>query len=150
MANIQAIQVPYKTVPQMTSALLAGEVQFFFDTSITAIPQIKAGKFRALGRSGLSRSPSLPQVQPISESGVPGFNIVGRNGLLAPAGTPPLVIAKLNTAIQHIFDSQDYREQLARYDLEPLGGTPEQFESDLQADMNRWARVFVEQKIPKQ
>lgn len=150
MANIQAVQIPYKSVPQAATALLSGEVQFFFDTVITAMPQINAGKYRAMGVSGLKRTPGLPSVPPIAEAGVPSFDIVGHNGLLAPAGTPAQTISALNAAIQQVMDLHEVREQLANYDIDPIGGSPEKFSAILQADMDKWARVVAEAGIPRQ
>src|SRR5476649_1929246 len=100
MAGIQMTHIPYRGVPQAQQAVMTGEVATFFDTPITALPQIRAGTVRALGITTSKRLAVAPELPTIAEAGVPDYEVVGWNGILAPANTPRPIVDKLNKAIQ--------------------------------------------------
>src|SRR5690606_34995922 len=125
--GIQMLHVPYKGSGPAVVALLAGEVSLMFDSISTSLPQVKAGKLKALAVTGEVRSPLLPEVPTVQESGVPGFLVNGWYGILAPAGTPPGVVDTLSRAIADALREPGLRQQLAGYGYAPVGSTPQAF-----------------------
>jgi len=102
---------------------------------------VKAGKLRALAVSTLKRSPALPQLPTVAESGLPGFEVSVWFGVLAPAGTPRDIVNKLNGAIVKSLQTPDVHERLASQGAEAIGNTPEQFTAQMQRDLVKWAKV---------
>lgn len=134
------VNVPYKgTGPQM-QAVVAGEVDMTIDP-FNAVQMIRAGKLRPLAVLSPQRSPTLPQVPTMQEAGVEGMNFSSWAGLLAPAGTPPAIVQRLHAEVVRILALPEVREQLARIDYEPVGGSPEQFAATITEDSARWARL---------
>jgi tripartite-type tricarboxylate transporter receptor subunit TctC len=144
MAGVQMTHVPYKGSAPALSDLLGGQVQLMFDNLPPSLPQIKAGKLRALGVTSVARAPALPDTPTIAESGLPGFDASSWFGLLAPAGTPPAVIAKLNTEIAKWLVTPEAREKLIAIGANIAGGTPEDFARHIQAETAKWAKVVKE------
>ena len=144
MAGVDIVHIPYKGTPQVTAALLANEVQMFFDVPITAIPQIRNGKLRALAVTSTRRIAALPEVPTMQEAGIPGYEVVGWNGLLAPAGTPKEIISRIHADIQRLLQRPEVREWMASQALESVGSRPEEFAAVIQADMAKWARIARE------
>lgn len=142
MANIQVTQVFYKGSPQVMTALVGGEIQVYFAASMgTVFPQLKAGRVRVLGVCTRERLPFLPDVPSISDS-VPGYEVSGWNGLLAPAATPRAVIDQLNREIVRIVKTPQFAEQFAPEGIVPVGNTPEQFAQVMVNDIAKWAKVI--------
>jgi len=138
-ANIT--HVAYKSSPQIMTALLGGEINVYFVTTMsTAVPLVRAGKLRALGVSSTERLKLLPDVPSISDT-VPGFEVRGWNGILAPSGTPRTVIVTLNREIATIVHTPEFTERLAGEGALPVGNTPEQFNDVIRADIAKWAKV---------
>lgn len=132
--------VPYKgTGPQLT-ALLAGEVSMAVD-GFPALPHVKSGKLRALAALSPKRSPVLPDVPTMRESGVQGVEIGSWTGLLAPAGTPKEIVNRLQVEIAKIVALPDVKERFASAGAEPVGNTPEQFAAIIDAENATWAKV---------
>lgn len=144
MAGVDIVHIPYKGTPQVTAALLANEVQMFFDVPITAIPQIRNGKLRALAVTSTRRIAALPDVPTMQEAGIPGYEVVGWNGLLAPAGTPKEIISKIHADIQRLLQRAEVRDWMASQALESVGSRPEEFAAVIEADMAKWARIARE------
>ncbi len=142
LTGIRIVHVAYKGAPQVMTALIAGEIQIYFNVPISALPQIKAGKVRALGVSTKSRLAILPEVPTIAESGVPGYEVIGWNGILAPARTPRTIIARLHGEIVKVLRSPDIVEQLAAQGVDLIGNTPEEFAAIIRSDVEKWARVL--------
>jgi len=142
MAGVRMVHVAYKGAPQVMTALIGGEIQIYFNVPITSLPQIKAGKVRALGVSTKSRLAIMPDVPTIAESGVPGYEVVGWNGILAPAKTPRPIIARLHDEIVKILRSPDVVESLTAQGVDPIGNTPEEFAAIVRFDVAKWARVL--------
>jgi tripartite-type tricarboxylate transporter receptor subunit TctC len=142
MAGIQVTQVFYKGAPQVMTALIGGEIQSYFVASMaTALPQMKAGRIRALGVGTRERLPFLPEVPPIADT-VPGYDVQGWNGMLAPAGTPRAIVDLLNREIVRIVKTPQFAEQFAPEGIVPVGNTPEQFTQIMIADIAKWAKVI--------
>lgn len=141
MAGVDIVHVPYKTVAAAITDLIAGQVQVMFTVGPAGLPQVKAGRIRGLAVSTARRSSFAPDLPTVAESGMPGFDVVAWNGVLAPAGTPKPVITKLHDAIIAAMREPDVRSRMAGLGFEPVGDTPEQFGEFLKADVARWAKV---------
>jgi tripartite-type tricarboxylate transporter receptor subunit TctC len=142
MAGISMEHVAYKASPLAHIEMIAGQVQVMFDGMPTALPQIKAGKLRALGVTTAKRSPQLPEVPTIAEAGVPGYEAAGWFGVAAPAKTPKAVVDKLNTEIVRILNLPEVKERLITQGADPVGDTPEQFAVFRRAEMAKWGKVI--------
>ena len=142
MAGIDIVHVPYKGGAPSTLAVLSGEVQITFATLPGAMPHIKSGKLNGPAVTTAKRSPALPEVPTIAESGLPGFDISSWAGLMAPAGTPKSVVLMLNAATVKALASPDMRERLAGEGAEPVGNTPEQFAAFVKAELAKWAQAI--------
>jgi tripartite-type tricarboxylate transporter receptor subunit TctC len=121
---------------------LAGRVAMIATSSMSlTVPQVRAGKLRALGITSATRSGALPDIPTIAEGGVPGYEAVQWSGLLAPAGTPPTLIARLNREVTAILRAPDIRDRLAADSAEVVAGSPAQFAEFLKVETAKWARV---------
>jgi tripartite-type tricarboxylate transporter receptor subunit TctC len=141
-AGIDAPHIPYKGSAPALSDLMGNHVQLMFDSMITALPLVESGKLRALAVTGKTRSPLVPNVPTIAESGLPDYEATGWTGIVVPAKTPPDVIAKLNSAIVLALKSPDLREALERQSAEPVGSTPEEFASFIRKETDKWAKTI--------
>ena len=142
MAGLQVTQVFYKGAPQVMTALIGGEIQVYFVASMaTALPQLKAGRVRAIGVATRERLPFMPDVPPIADT-VPGYEVQGWNGMLAPAGTPRAIIDQLHREIVRIVKTPQFAEQFAAEGIVPVGNTPEEFTRVMIADIAKWAKVI--------
>jgi len=146
-AGIELTHIPFRGVPQVQTALLRGEVSMFFDTPSTALPMMREGRLRALAVGTATRSPAMPEVPTIAESGLPGFEVFGWNGILAPAGTPRPIIERLNAAIHAVMREPEVARQLAEQGAEPAPNSPEEFAARISADIAKWASVVREAGI---
>jgi len=144
MAGVQMTHVPYKGSAPALQDLIGGQVQLMFDNLPPSLPQIKAGKLRALAVTSSVRAPALPDVPTIAESGLPGFEASSWFGILAPAGTPPAIIAKVNAEVSKWLASPEGKEKLAGIGANAAGGSPEDFTRHIQAETAKWAKVVKE------
>jgi len=144
MTGVQMTHVPYKGSAPALTDLMGGSVQLMFDNLPSSLAFIKAGKLRALAVTSATRSPALPDVPTVAESGVPGFEASSWFGLLAPAGTPNDIILKVNADTQRWLASPDAKEKLQAQGAAAAGGTPEDFAKHIQAETAKWARVVKE------
>ncbi len=142
VTGTQLLHVPYKGAPQGVLAVMTGEVNMGFFNTPTVIGQIKDGKVRPLGVTSLQRSPLLPNVPTLAEQGIKDYEINTWFGFVAPAGTPPVVVARLNAEMNRILASPDVKEKLGPqgFDLAPPG-TPEAFGKVIQADLVKWVPI---------
>jgi tripartite-type tricarboxylate transporter receptor subunit TctC len=141
MAGVDMMHVPYKGSSPALTDLIGGQVQIMFDNLPSSLAQIKAGKLRAVAVTSLKRAPALPDVPTISESGLPGFEASSWFGVLAPAGTPAPIVARINGEVNKWLQSADARERLLGQGAEAAGGTPEQFASYIRVETEKWAKV---------
>ena len=144
MTSTSMIHVPYKGSAPMVTDLLGGHVQVAFDNVPNVITQVKAGKLRALAVTSLTRDPSLPDIPTVAESGVPGYEVGVWFGIVAPAGTPPDVTAKLNAELNKILRDPDVKQKFADQGVNPAGGPPERFSEHLRTQIEKWGRVVKE------
>jgi tripartite-type tricarboxylate transporter receptor subunit TctC len=141
MAGVKLLHVPYGGTAQVMSDLLAGRVQVMFSPASTVLPQVKEGQLVALASTGLQRASAAPDLPTVAESGVPGFDTSGWFGLLAPAGIPRDVIARLALATTEAAKSPDVIASLRPLGYDMEGGTPEAFDAFIRADLEKWSRV---------
>ncbi|MET0442195.1 MAG: tripartite tricarboxylate transporter substrate binding protein [Casimicrobiaceae bacterium] len=144
MTGVQMTHIPYKGSAPALTDLVGGQVQLMFDNLPSSLAFIKAGKLRALAVTSAQRSPALPDVPTVAESGVPGFEASSWFGLLAPAGTPRDIVTKINADTQKWLASPDAKDKLAAQGAAAAGGSPEDFAKHIQAETAKWARVVKE------
>jgi tripartite-type tricarboxylate transporter receptor subunit TctC len=141
-AGIDAPHIPYKGSAPALSDLMGNHVQLMFDSMITALPLVESGKLRALAVTGKTRSPLVPNIPTVAESGLPDYEATGWTGIVVPAKTPPDVVAKLNAAIVLALKSPDLRQALEKQAAEPIGSTPEEFASFIRKETDKWAKTI--------
>jgi tripartite-type tricarboxylate transporter receptor subunit TctC len=141
MTGIGMTHIPYKGIAPAIAAQLANEVQFTLTPIAVGMPHVRAGRLRAIAAAGLQRSVSIPEVPTAHESGVPGFEVIGWWGVLAPARTPRPVVIALNREILAALDLPEVRKSLLDQGMDPAGGTPEQFAALIKSDMDKWGEI---------
>ena len=142
MAGVDIVHVPFKGSALSVNAMLAGEVQIMLNGTPNGVPLAKSGKLRALAVAGARRSPLAPELPTIAESGLPGYEMSGWFGTVAPAGTPAAVVAVLNRGYVRALHLPEVRERLEGYGFEVVGNTPEEFASRMRSESQRLARVI--------
>jgi tripartite-type tricarboxylate transporter receptor subunit TctC len=147
MAGIELTHVPYKGTAPATADLIGGQVQIAFLGIPAVLPHLKSGKLRVLAVTALRRSPELPDVPTVDESGVPGYEVSPWYGLLAPAGTPPGIVARLAAETTRIVRAVEVRGKLAAQGAEAAGSSPEEYAAVIREDTAIWARVVKEAGI---
>jgi len=140
MAGIDLLHVPYKGTAPAAGDVAGGQIAAMFATALTARPMIDGGRVRALAVSGPKRVQALPHVPPVADA-VPGYAAIQWYGLLAPAGTPPTIIARLNAEALRALKTDEMRERLALDGAEPQGSTPEEFAALIRSELDKWTRV---------
>ncbi|QNK73772.1 tripartite tricarboxylate transporter substrate binding protein [Variovorax sp. PAMC28562] len=139
-AGIFAVHIPYNGGSPAQLALVSGQVDFNFDNLATAAPNIRSGKLKAIAVTTLQRSPSLPEVPPVADT-LKGFSVDTWWGLVAPAGTPPDVIAKLNKAFVDALNAPETKTRFASLMAEPVPTTPDQFGALMKSEMAKYEKV---------
>jgi tripartite-type tricarboxylate transporter receptor subunit TctC len=140
-AGIDMVHVPYKGSGQAVIDLLGGQVQMMFSGMSSVMQHIKAGKLRALAVTGAQRSPAVPEVPTIAESGFPGFEATAWYGVLAPARTPKTIVTRLHDEIVRGLALPDVKERLNNVGFELVGGTPDEFAVFIKSEITKWAKV---------
>ena len=140
-AGLDMVHIPYKGAAPATQALLAGDTQLMFDNLANAMVQVKAGKLRALAVTTPQRSKLAPDLPTMAEAGVPGFDISTWFGLMAPAGTPPEVIARRNADVTRILNTPEMRERLIAQGAEAAPDTPAEFTRFMADELARYSRI---------
>ncbi len=139
--GLNMLHVPYRGSSPAITDLIGGQVQSMFDNAPSALPHIKSGRLRAIAITSAKRSPLLPDVPTIAESGFPGFEVHSWFGLAAPAGTPRPIIERLNSELAKAAASQDARQRLQELAATQEQGTPEQMRAFISSELKRWAEV---------
>jgi tripartite-type tricarboxylate transporter receptor subunit TctC len=142
MTGITMEHIAYKSSPLAHIDMIGGQVHAMFDAMPTALPQVKAGRLRALAVTTAKRSPQLPDLPTVAEAGVRGFEAAGWFGFAAPARTPKEVVATLNQEIVRILALPEVRERLVAQGAEPVGDTPEEFARFIKAEAAKWGKVI--------
>lgn len=141
-ASLQVVHVPYAGAPAAMLDLVAGRLTFTFGTVNVQLPQVKAGKIRALAVTSPTRLEVLPDIPTVAESGLPGFEYIGWIGIAAPAGTPVPIIERLQREIAAILLTDESRRYFASYGREPVASTPAAFAAFIRAEHAKWGRVI--------
>ncbi len=141
MTSLKLVHVPYKGSAPAVTDLIGGQVDAMFDNVPNVIQQVKAGRLRALAVSSAERSPLVPDVPTVAEAGVPGFDVSVWFGVMAPAGTPAPVIARLNAEIDRILKMPDVIALFEQQGVQPRGGSPQMFGDMIRAQTQKWQKV---------
>ena len=150
MTGTDMLHVPYKGSAGVMQDVIAGQIAVTIDNMPVYLPQVKAGKLRALAVSPAKRSPAVPDLPTIAEAGVPGYDATAWFGLVAPAGVPRPIVAKLAGETQRILRLPDVAERLSGLGAEPVGNTPEQFAAFIKAEIAKWKKVIQDAKVEQQ
>jgi tripartite-type tricarboxylate transporter receptor subunit TctC len=141
MASVDIVHVPYKGSSQARTDVLGGQVDMMFDAVTTMSEFARAGKVKALGTTGKARSAVLPNVPTISEAGVAGYEAVIWLGLMAPKGTPPDIVRRLNSEVVKIVSKPEVRDEWAKQGAAAMNMNPEEFTRFVNEDIAKWERI---------
>jgi tripartite-type tricarboxylate transporter receptor subunit TctC len=141
MAGIKLAHVPYKGSAPALTDVIGGQVPLMFDTMLSAMPFVKTGKLKALAVTSAQRSPAAPELPTVAESGLPGYEVVAWNGLLAPAGTPKAVIDRLSEELAKAMAVAQVREKFSVQGFTASWDTPEQFGGFLRSEVAKWTKT---------
>ena len=145
MARIDIVHVPYKSAAPATIDIIGGQVQMYFAITSIALGHVQAGRVRGLGVTSLQRSPFAPDLPTLAESGMPGYQVIAWNGLLAPAGTPRTVVSRINAEVQRSLKQPDVLQRLKDSSYEPAPAfTPEQYTDYIKLEIAKWAKLVKE------
>ena len=147
MTGTKFTHVPYKGSGPSFIDLLGGQVHFTMDSLVQSLPYIRSGRLKALAVLGAKRSPLLPSVPTVAESGVPGYEFTNWFGLVAPANTPKNVVAKLHADVSKALQQPELRSQLEKMGADVVNNTPEQFAAQIKADSAKWAKIIKEANV---
>ena len=142
LTGIQAVHVPYKSAPQAVTDLIAGQTAFAFVNTPLALPHVRSGKLKALAVTGAKRSAATPEFPTMQEAGVPGFVVESWYGLMAPAGTPDAVIARLHKETLAVLAMPEVKEFFAKQGADVVTTTPAEFAATIKSERARWAEVI--------
>jgi len=146
MGGVDIVHVPYKGGAPALTALVGGETDMSYENALLIVPQIKAGKARALAVTGARRSPLLPDLPTVGET-LPGYSASGWYGLVAPAATPKDALAKLNAAAVRALRAPDVVERLSSQGAEPVGNTPDEWATFIRTEIDKWGKVVKAAKM---
>ena len=142
LSGTDIVHVPHKASGDARTAVLGGHVQMMIDAITTTAQNVQAGKLRALGTTGKTRSKLMPEVPTIAEAGVPGYEATIWLGVMAPAGTPKAIVDKLNAEIGKVVSRPETKAAWAKQGADPLVMNPAEFDAYLRADIDKWANVI--------
>jgi tripartite-type tricarboxylate transporter receptor subunit TctC len=149
MAEVNIQIVPYRTTPDIIVALLRNDVQLMVDFYAAMKSQLAEKKIRAVGTSGLTRTAFLPDVPPVAQAGVPGYEVASWNGLCVPAATPAAIVTLLNRTIREILVIPEVKTRYAEFGIEAQASSPEELKARLQADIKKWSDLIARAGIAK-
>ena len=141
MAGVNMLHIPYKGSAPAVTDLLAGQVNMMFDNIPSSLPHIKAGKLRALAVTGSKRASSLPDLPTIAEAAIPGYESYVWFGVVAPAGTPPEIIKRLNAELAKAAVTPEFRDRLTGQGYDVLSTSPEQMTASIRSEMDKWGKI---------
>ena len=145
--GLDMMHVPYKGGGPAAADVMAGHVNMYFSTVLESIGSVKAGKLKALATSSLTRSPAMPELPTIAESGIPGFDAASWIGIVAPAGTPPALVDKISADIRAVVLEQDTKQTLIQQGATPMPLTPTAFKARIESDRQRYAKVIKDGNV---
>jgi tripartite-type tricarboxylate transporter receptor subunit TctC len=142
MVGVDMLHIPYKGSAPALSDIVAGHVALSFSSMSPAVPLVKSGRLKGIAVTTVKRVPAMKDLPTVAEAGVPGYEVQAWNGILAPAGTPKDVVAKLNRAIVEIVATKEFRDRISVQGFEPESSSPEEFAELIQRDILKWAKVI--------
>lgn len=146
-AKIKMTMIPYKGAPAMLVDIIGGRIDLSFATMPSAMPHVRTGKLRGVAVTSIKRSALVPDVQTVAEGGVPGYEMVAWQGLLAPKRTPPSLVQFLNRETAALLQQAELKKQLSAEGGEPVGNSPDEFARWLKAEIAKWTQVVKEANI---
>ena len=141
MAGTKMNHIPYKGSAPALTDVMSGQADLMFDTMLSAMPFVKGGKLKAIAVTSAQRSPVAPDIPTIAESGLPGYEAIAWNGLLAPAGTPKEVVDQINAALKKVLEAPDVKQRFDAQGFAAQWGTPADFGKFVQSEVDKWAKV---------
>ena len=144
VAHIDMVHIPYKGAAPALTDVVAGQAQIYFTSPISATPFVKGGRLRMVAVTSLKRSPSLPDIPTVAESGYPDFDVVSWWGILTPAGVPKEIIAKLHTEIVRVLALPEIKTKFADQGADVASDTPEHFAAYIKTEIAKWAKLIKE------
>ncbi len=147
MANIELVHVPYKGAGQSLPDVISGQMQLLLSSLPAVLSQVKAGRVKAIAVTSSKRSQSAPEIATVAESGLPGYEAVSWNGLLAPTGTSVDIVNKLNVVVRHALANTDTVNALVQQGCDPMASSPREFAAYLKSEIAKWTRVVREAHI---
>lgn len=141
MAGVQMNHIPYKGTGPLMTDLIAGQVSVTIASAVPLIPQVRAGKLRGLAVTGNKRAGALPDLPTISEAGVAGYEVINWFGVIAPAGTPKAIAARVNTDLNKALATRTLIDSLHAQGADPAGGTAAEFAAMIRRDFSKWGKV---------
>jgi tripartite-type tricarboxylate transporter receptor subunit TctC len=147
MAGIRWVHVPFKGTGPMSLAVMSGEIDFIFAATIGLLPQVRAGKMRAIAVTGQKRFAQLPEVPTVAESGIPGYSAIGWYGFYAPAGTSPEIVRRLYAEATRALGDPEVKEKLGRSGNEYVMSSPDEFVAFLRAETAKWTKIVKEANV---
>jgi tripartite-type tricarboxylate transporter receptor subunit TctC len=148
-AKIDMLHVPYKSTPPALEDILAGRVSMMFADLTTAMPHVKAGTLRALALTRLKRSTLFPELPTMDEAGVTGFELDAWAGIVAPARTPPEIVAQLNGELRKIIDDPDIKAKLRNVGFEAFSSTPDELGDTIKVQLDKWGKMIADAGIKR-
>jgi tripartite-type tricarboxylate transporter receptor subunit TctC len=149
-ADTDIVHVPYNGNGPAGTAVLSGQVQALFGSMPAVLPQAKAGKVRPIAVGTAKRSPALPDVPTVQESGIQSFEVTSWNGIFAPKGTPNEVVTRMNSALQAVLATPDVKQRMLGLGVEARASTPDELRARLQTDIAKWGEVIAKAGIEQQ
>jgi len=140
--GVDMVHIPYKGIAASYPDLFAGQIQLTFASIISATPHIKSGKLRALAVTSRTRARNMPELPPLAEAGVPGFEVVQWYGMLAPAGTPSAIVERVQRAVAGALAQADVIARMASEGSEPVGSAPRDFAAHIKGEHAKWSNVI--------
>ncbi len=147
MTGTTMVHIPYKGLSLALTDLLSGQVQLMFSSAVAMLPQVKAGKLRAIAMTGAKRSQAIPDIPTVAEAGVPGYETGSWYGIVAPAKTPRPIIERLSREIATATRSAEISRRLVDEAVIPIGSTAEEFDAHIRRELARWAKVIAKARI---
>jgi len=146
-AGIDMVHVPFNGIAPAVTAVVAGDVQVMFAAAPSALPQVTAGKLRAIGVASPKRIAAAPALPTLDESGLPGFDVTSWYSLVAPAGTPPAVVDRLQKEIARALEAPETKAKLASLGAEPIANTPAEFAAMIKSESAKWGKIVKDANI---
>jgi tripartite-type tricarboxylate transporter receptor subunit TctC len=147
VTGTKLLHVPYKGAGAVAGDLMGGQVQLLFDQLAASTSNIKSGRIKAIAVTSTTRASVVPDVPTMAESGIKDMDVINITGVLAPAGTPPEIVARLNAALLKVLVRPEVKERFATLGVSPLGGTPEEFSAFIREDFAKWTKVIKDANI---